>query len=137
MIFLFIILADKPGLLESPIVWMVPQVCCWLEKNNLRCFCDAAREEKIDGETLLGMDSNRLKVSPFFWIYQKTALTLIISPKKTFCGPMTKERDLLKKKLKELKNMIEKERKREEKERKAREKIKASAGTGKKKFLKL
>ncbi|CAD5120140.1 DgyrCDS8718 [Dimorphilus gyrociliatus] len=108
--------ADKPILLESPIVWMVPQVCCWLEKNNLKCFCEAAKDEKIDGETLLGMDSNRLK---------------------TFCGSMTKERDILKKKLKELKNMVEKERKREEKERKAREKIKASAGTGKKKFLKL
>ncbi|XP_071101486.1 neurabin-1-like isoform X2 [Haliotis cracherodii] len=84
-----------------PLDWTSEHVCRWLILLELDKYNDAFQDRNISGPQLLQMDGSKLK-------------SLGITN--------GKDRELLKKKIKELKAAIEKEKKQQEKERKAREK---------------
>ncbi|XP_067687835.1 neurabin-1-like isoform X3 [Haliotis asinina] len=84
-----------------PLDWTSEHVCRWLILLELDKYNDAFQDRNISGPQLLQMDGSKLK---------------------SLGVTNGKDRELLKKKIKELKTAIEKEKKQQEKERKAREK---------------
>ncbi|XP_046544563.1 neurabin-1-like isoform X1 [Haliotis rubra] len=84
-----------------PLDWTSEHVCRWLILLELDKYNDAFQDRNISGPQLLQMDGSKLK---------------------SLGVTNGKDRELLKKKIKELKAAIEKEKKQQEKERKAREK---------------
>ncbi|KAK6166544.1 hypothetical protein SNE40_023205 [Patella caerulea] len=81
--------------------WSTEHVCHWLIALELEKYTAAFRDKNITGLQLLAIDGSKLK-----------ALGIING----------KDREVLKKKVKEMKTALEKEKKQQEKERKAREK---------------
>ncbi|XP_041374422.1 uncharacterized protein LOC121387389 isoform X2 [Gigantopelta aegis] len=81
--------------------WNVEHVCHWLMALELEKYTPLFKDKSITGSQLLTMDGSKFKT-----------LGIVNS----------KDRELLKKKVKELRLAIEKEKKQQEKERKAREK---------------
>jgi neurabin len=95
--------------------WSCQQVCHWLLAINMDQYAPQFISHSIDGQQLLLLDSARLK---------------------TIGIQNAKDRDLIKRKAKDLKSAIERERKQIEKEQKARDKLEKQAGgpAKKKKF---
>ncbi|XP_055870513.1 neurabin-1-like isoform X3 [Biomphalaria glabrata] len=81
--------------------WSVEHVCHWLAANDFEKYSAAFREKNLTGSQLLLLDSSKMK-----------ALGISTS----------KDRDTLKKKIKEVKVNAEREKKLQEKERKLKEK---------------
>jgi neurabin len=87
--------------------WTSRHVSVWLERINLSQYCEQFECHNVSGSTLLQLDSTRLKVIGV---------------------NSSKDRDQLKKRLKDMRAALERERKQSERDQKLRERLSRQVG---------
>lgn len=105
--------------------WTNQQVCHWLMGMNMEQYTQEFRAKGVDGQQLLHLDSDKLKVS--YWATWSSEYTqkFLLSPPRVSLQALSvssqSDRSTIKKKLKELRKAQEKlEKLREKKEKEGR-----------------